>query len=572
MAWFQQLRVSVKLTAAFIVMIGLACVQGFTSIRQISAVNAEAHEMTVNWVPSMLALSKVSDSAQAFRRSEQRYVLVSNAEELETVEKDMAERIATTQSNMHAYESLISSAEERNLYEAFTAAWTSYLAAHGKLKRLVKVSKKDEALDFIVNEERHIFTDTIKKLGRLQDLNAKGAIDGGKRGEQIFQDSQRSLALSLGMAVLVAFVLGVIIVRDILSQLGAEPRVIAAMADAISRGDLARVHEHSADGAKGVYADMLRMSAKLTEVVKSVQDAAEQIAGDSVQLSSNAEQMSEGATEQAASAEEISSSMEEMASSICQNAQNAHQTEKIAIVSSESAKDGGQAVTETVAAMKDIAGKIGIVEEIARQTNLLALNAAIEAARAGEHGKGFAVVASEVRKLAERSQAAAAEISELSVRSVGVAEKARELLTRMLPEIRKTADLVQEISSACREQDSGARQVNLAIQQLDQVVQQNAASAEQLSATSEALSGQATGLQRAIGYFVVNGREALAVRDNNQARPAARARPKQVSQVNHKSGPKVKAASVRSGPDAKVANGGVAIQLGDDLDGEFRKF
>jgi len=173
------------------------------------------------------------------------------------------------------------------------------------------------------------------------------------------------------------------------------------------------------------------------------------------------------------------------------------------VKSAADAQAGGKAVVQTVAAMKEIAGKISIIEEIARQTNLLALNAAIEAARAGEHGKGFAVVASEVRKLAERSQRAAAEISQLSSSSVEVAERAGEMLSSMLPDIQRTAELVQEISAASKEQDSGADQINKAIQQLDHVIQQNASAAEQMSATAEELASQSEQLQATIGFFRV---------------------------------------------------------------------
>jgi methyl-accepting chemotaxis protein len=193
--------------------------------------------------------------------------------------------------------------------------------------------------------------------------------------------------------------------------------------------------------------------------------------------------------------------MEQMGANIKQNNDNALQTEKIALKAAEDAQEGGKAVTETVAAMKEIAGKISIIEEIARQTNLLALNAAIEAARAGEHGKGFAVVASEVRKLAERSQKAAGEISQLSASSVGIAEKAGQLLVRIVPDIQKTAELVQEISAASGEQTSGAEQINKAITQLDQVIQENAAGAEELSSTAEELNSQAEQLQTAMSFF-----------------------------------------------------------------------
>ena len=211
--------------------------------------------------------------------------------------------------------------------------------------------------------------------------------------------------------------------------------------------------------------------------------------------------MSQGATEQAAAAEEASASMEQMAANIKQNADNAAQTEKIARQSSTDAERSGDAVDRAVGAMRTIAEKIGIVQEIARQTDLLALNAAVEAARAGEHGKGFAVVASEVRKLAERSQTAAAEISAMSSETVGAATEAGEMLTRLVPDIRRTAELVAEISAACREQDIGASQINQAIQQLDKVTQQNASASEQISSTSDALADQAEELQHSIAFF-----------------------------------------------------------------------
>ena len=250
------------------------------------------------------------------------------------------------------------------------------------------------------------------------------------------------------------------------------------------------------------------MVGKLIEIVTDVKSAADNVAGGSVELSSSAQSMSEGASQQAAAAEEASSSMEQMSANIRQNADNAQQTEKIAVKSSEDAQEGGAAVAETVQAMKVIAGKISIIEEIARQTNMLALNAAIEAARAGEHGKGFAVVASEVRKLAERSQHAAGEISELSVSSVEVAEKAGTMLSNILPDIRKTADLVQEINASSKEQDTGAQQINKAIQQLDQVIQQNASASEEMAATAEELSSQSAQLQSTIAFFRIDNHAA----------------------------------------------------------------
>ncbi|KTT74779.1 chemotaxis protein [Sphingomonas endophytica] len=241
----------------------------------------------------------------------------------------------------------------------------------------------------------------------------------------------------------------------------------------------------------------------LSKFAGEVATASAQVASGSQQLSSTADQMSQGATEQAAAAEEASASMEQMAANIKQNADNASQTEKIARQSSQAAEQSGDAVQKAVVAMRTIAEKIGIVQEIARQTDLLALNAAVEAARAGEHGRGFAVVAAEVRKLAERSQTAAGEISGMSSDTVQAAQQAGEMLTRLVPDIRRTAELVSEISAACREQDIGASQINEAIQQLDKVTQQNAAASEQISSTSESLAGKAEELEQNIAFFRV---------------------------------------------------------------------
>ncbi|KAF0215074.1 MAG: methyl-accepting chemotaxis [Geobacteraceae bacterium] len=363
-----------------------------------------------------------------------------------------------------------------------------------------------------------------------------------------------------------------LLINESLSQAKTAMNDITGLAKQIAAGDLTmEVKARSAEDE--LMKALAAMVKQLSDVVSEVKIAADNVAAGSQQMSSGSEEMSQGASEQAAAAEEASSSMEEMSSNIRQNADNALQTEKIAVKSSTDAQEGGKAVSETVAAMKDIADKISIIEEIARQTNLLALNAAIEAARAGEHGKGFAVVASEVRKLAERSQKAAAEISELSSTSVEVAEKAGALLGKMVPDIQKTAELVQEISAASREQDTGAEQINKAIQQLDQVIQQNASAAEEMSSTAEELASQAEQLQDTISFFkiaeTVSVRKTAAVQTAD-IKTSAKSKVKHVARTvagGNAARPVVKKAVVNAD--------GFGLEMdahGDKVDGEFEKY
>ncbi len=291
-------------------------------------------------------------------------------------------------------------------------------------------------------------------------------------------------------------------IKDNLNILTDATREITGLAEQMAEGNLTVSVRERSD--KDTLMQALNLMVKrLSDIVVHVKQTADNVASGSQELGSTSQEMSQGASEQAASAEQASSSMEQMAANISQNADNAAQTDKIALKSAQDARESGKAVTETVDAMKQIAKKISIIEEIARQTNMLALNAAIEAARAGEHGKGFAVVASEVRNLAIRSQTAAAEISELSWASLDTAQNTGEMLDNLVPNIRKTAELVQEISAASNEQSSGADQVNKAIQHLDQVIQQNASISEEMASTAEELSAQAEQLRDAIAFFKI---------------------------------------------------------------------
>lgn len=302
--------------------------------------------------------------------------------------------------------------------------------------------------------------------------------------------------------VLFSGVLAIVLTRAILRQVGGEPRTVMAVARQFADGNV-NVAEHEARARSGIYRSLVDLGERLSDILGEIRTATENVRGSSDQVSATANRLSEGATEQAASAEEVAASMEEMESNIRQNTENSQETARIAESVSRDATAGGEAVEQTVRAMREIAEKILSIEEIARNTNLLALNAAIEAARAGEHGAGFSVVATEVRKLAERSQRTAQEIGELSTNSVDIAERAGSLIANMLPNIQRTADLVVSISHASSEQSTGSAQITEALTQLDKVVQYNAASSEEMASMAEQLSGQAEQLEQTVAFFTV---------------------------------------------------------------------
>ena len=399
----------------------------------------------------------------------------------------------------------------------------------------------------------------------------------GQRATERALSSTNWWTVGIGAVMLLSGVLVFILFsRKMSSTIGA---TVTVMAD-INRGGLDVPRLPARTGRRRDEMDELAeavnsMGEKLREVVSEIQASALSVTQGSGELTGTAQALAEGASNQASAVEEVSASMEQMTASIEQNTDNARQTEKIARQAAGDAEEGGKSVTQTVEAMRQIADKIAIIEEIARQTNLLALNAAIEAARAGEHGKGFAVVAAEVRKLAERSGVAAAEISELSANSVAIAEQAGAMLDKMVPDITHTAELIREISASSEEQSAGATQIKDAILELDRVVQQNAAESEHVAAASETLSGHAQQLQQIIGYFRLgNGASArLSVaraKPRTLPAPAPAPAPKRVSAVSTPA-PKLGPAAPAPAPtDRTPDTGGMDLDMDDDTD--FEKF
>lgn len=604
MYWFKNLKIGSKLITSFAFMALIAAIVGFMGYLGLSKLSMEIKEIGVVRMPSIKALLEINAMQNMIDGCENSLLSKRLSKEARLEKYSDFERIKNSiVESWKVYEPLPQTSEEEKTWKEFVPLWEKWLKQHEEFVKLSQEYDKNSTeenynkmSDFALITIAPAFHKTSELLAKLEDINEECGKKSVKSADEAIYNYNLILLSTILIGVLIALTLGIIISKIISSPIkeitgvanklaGGDINVAVEIktkdevgelassfrnminstkeqvnwATRIADGDLRfAINPKSEQDAMGIA--LQKMLEQLKEVVDNIIQASGNVSGGAQQLSSTAEELSQGASEQATAAEQASSSMEEMTSNIRQNAENAMQTEKIAVQSSVNAKEGGKAVTQTVTAMKEIAQKISIIEEIARQTNLLALNAAIEAARAGEHGKGFAVVASEVRKLAERSQTAAAEISSLSSSSVDVADKAGHMLNQIVPDIQRTADLVQEITASSREQDTGAEQINNAIQQLNEIIQQNSAASEEMAATSEELLSQAEALQNTISYFKIDS--------NQKTYKSSDFRPSKSPILSFKSNsPKTK----------KLLNTGkgINIDLGGDmdkLDEDFEKF
>lgn len=549
--------IKMKLGATFALIICLLLVVVGVGVTQMSQLNAAIGEVIAGPAARLDRSERLNERISYALRMEKNMALTDDLALTEKFDSDLMK--ARSDMEMLIEQGLSGATEKsRPIWHEIRGHYQVYVPVNESIRSFAKVNKNAEAGALSLTKSREIAGKMSTAIAQLVELNQATMKAATEEAQAKYENARNLLIMVAVIAALVAaagafwisrlvskglhkvsVALDAVAIGDLeqdvtvtsndeikdlvgtVNRMTTNLRQSAQLADTIANGDLTVDYQPQSDKDMLGHA-LVSMVERLRGVVGDATLAAQNVASGSQQLSSSSEQVSQGATEQAAAAEEASASMEQMAANIKQNADNATQTEKIARQSSRDAEVSGEAVQKAVVAMRTIAEKIGIVQEIARQTDLLALNAAVEAARAGEHGRGFAVVAAEVRKLAERSQSAAAEISGMSSDTVAAATQAGEMLTRLVPDIRRTAELVTEISAACREQDIGAVQINEAIQQLDQVTQQNASASEQISSTSEELASQAEELQQSIAYFRVEKSGRAVQAKASVRKPAAR--------------------------------------------------
>ncbi|GAB7081617.1 methyl-accepting chemotaxis protein [Megalodesulfovibrio paquesii] len=555
MQWFNNLKIGTRLISSFIIILILMGGVGWIGASSMNSINEMLRGIYDNNLKPIINLGDANTEFIKYGRNNYRVTLAEDKATMEEYIKRGEANLERLNQAMTEYTSAVMSDKEKELYAKFKAGFEAYNAEALKAQKLAQNGYKDEAAQQMLKVVGPLSNAPDDALSGLTDENREQARRAAEAAESAYIQARNVMYSAIGFAALLGLFMGVFLSRliskgvrecvsfaqslavgdltrqmtihqkDEIGQMAEAMRAVAAAEhdvaekmELLSQGDL-RVKVAPRSDQDTLMRGIAEMIERLTQIVSEVQLGAQNVASGSEQMSASSETLSQGASEQAASVEECSSSMEEMSSSINQNAENARQTGSIASKAAQDAKESGDAVSNTVRAMKEIAGKISIIEEIARQTDLLALNAAVEAARAGEHGKGFAVVAAEVRKLAERSQTAAAEINKLSSTSTAVAERAGTLLEKLVPDIQKTADLVQEIAATSQEQNSGAGQVNKALQQLDQVIQQNASASEELASTAEELSAQAEQLQSAMEFFTTDAKIMTRTVKTQAARP-----------------------------------------------------
>jgi methyl-accepting chemotaxis protein len=521
----EKVKIGIKLNCGFLTVALLVALLGGSGLFNFNKLSEADTIMYEKRTVPLAQLSTLTESLGIVRASVRDMFILQGAAGDAAREKVPPE-IKKIEGAIAAYQSTLNGEDDERNYAALKDAWKAYAGLVSRLIDLDKAGKDEDEKALIYSSDGQAI---VGNLNAILDKTVANDVSSAKSSSESNRAltffTNRMVVVFVIIAIVLASALGIFLSRSISIPLNAAVAFVGVVAGGDISNEVPPVYMARKDEIGDLAHGVDRMQDSLRKIVGAVQTAVTQVAAGSEQISTAAQQMSQGTTEQAASAEEVSSSVEESSATIKQNSDNALATEKISQKAAIDAAEGGKTVNEAVVAIKEIAGKIGIIEEIARQTNLLALNAAIEAARAGDAGKGFAVVASEVRKLAERSQTAASEITKLATSTVTASIKAGEIIGGTVPTIERTADLVREIASASKEQSEGTEQIGKAMIQLDKVIQQNASASEEMASMAEELSGQAVRLTQTMSFFkLANGPQAK--QDSQQgARGAASAAP-----------------------------------------------